>query len=456
MAAGLAGLTQVYTPAVAEALNASGDRLRERLTAAGAARGLPFFASGRGSMIGLHFGRPPLRSVADVTGDPAVLGALRELLHLHCLEHGCSYGRRGFMALSLPLTERGPRPARSGGRDVPRRARRPGAAGGVGERDQQHAGQSRARSPKPRASSTTPSTAVPIAPPMNSANTKKEIAVPRASGAISVPRVCSTEWQIGKPAPISATPGTHQRPAGRRRRDQEAGAHHRRRRRAASSARRSARSSRPTNRVVITDASASTASTAPVQRVREAVLVVQQRAEVRVAAEEREPLDARRARTIASACRFAEDRAVLRRLPAARPARRRAPATAARISSAASAASTTKIARHEKRSVRMPPSAAPISSAAGGGGDQLRDLRLTARVRHQLAERHQREREERGRDAAGHEPDRSQHRQAPGQRRGGGHDAARTPTIATEITRIGPTRSASGPHASWQTPYGIR
>jgi glutamate-1-semialdehyde 2,1-aminomutase len=105
MAAGLAGLTQIYTPAAAEALNASGDRLRERLTAAGAARDLPFFASGRGSMVGLHFGRPPLRSVADITGDPKVLAGLRELLHLHCLEHGCSYGRRGFMALSLPLTE---------------------------------------------------------------------------------------------------------------------------------------------------------------------------------------------------------------------------------------------------------------------------------------------------------------------------------------------------------------
>ena len=70
MAAGLAGLTQIYTPAVAEALNARGDRLRERLTAAGADRDLPFFASGRGSMVGLHFGRGPLRSTADITGRP--------------------------------------------------------------------------------------------------------------------------------------------------------------------------------------------------------------------------------------------------------------------------------------------------------------------------------------------------------------------------------------------------
>jgi glutamate-1-semialdehyde 2,1-aminomutase len=105
MAAGLAGLTQIYTPDAAEKLNASGDRLRERLTAAAAARDLPFFASGRGSMIGLHFGRGPLRSTADIKGDRATLTGLRALLHLHCLEHGCSYGRRGFLALSLPLTE---------------------------------------------------------------------------------------------------------------------------------------------------------------------------------------------------------------------------------------------------------------------------------------------------------------------------------------------------------------
>jgi hypothetical protein len=56
-------------------------------------------------MIGLHFGHGPLRSTADIKGDPATLAGLRALLHLHCLEHGCSYGRRGFMALSLPLTD---------------------------------------------------------------------------------------------------------------------------------------------------------------------------------------------------------------------------------------------------------------------------------------------------------------------------------------------------------------
>ncbi len=104
MAAGLAGLTQVYTPAAAHALNTSGDALRERLTALGTARDLPFQATGRGSMIGLHFQRGRIRSTADLTTDAAIGAALKALLHLHCLEQGCSYGRRGFLALSLPLT----------------------------------------------------------------------------------------------------------------------------------------------------------------------------------------------------------------------------------------------------------------------------------------------------------------------------------------------------------------
>ena len=55
-------------------------------------------------------GRPPLRQRAAALRRPTSpatrpkLAGLRALLHLHCLEHGCSYGRRGFMALSLPLT----------------------------------------------------------------------------------------------------------------------------------------------------------------------------------------------------------------------------------------------------------------------------------------------------------------------------------------------------------------
>ncbi|MFL5913867.1 MAG: aspartate aminotransferase family protein [Gaiellaceae bacterium] len=102
MAAGAAGLTRVLTAAEIVRLNGLGDRLRERLNEFAAARGLGFCATGYGSLVGLHFTQGPVRSERDV---PAT-DELRGLLHLHMLERGFSYGRRGFIALSLPLGER--------------------------------------------------------------------------------------------------------------------------------------------------------------------------------------------------------------------------------------------------------------------------------------------------------------------------------------------------------------
>ncbi len=105
MAAGLAGLTQVLHREVLDQLNRSGDDLRERLTALGAALELPFQATGVGSLIGLHLAHGPIRRITDtVQTAPATLTALRTLLHLSLLERGYSHARRGFLSLSLPLT----------------------------------------------------------------------------------------------------------------------------------------------------------------------------------------------------------------------------------------------------------------------------------------------------------------------------------------------------------------
>jgi glutamate-1-semialdehyde 2,1-aminomutase len=82
MAAGAAALAQVWTHEEIARLNALGDRLRDRLNA-------HLRATGYGSMVGLH-----------LPTDDA-----RTLLHLHMLEHGYSYARRGFVALSVPLHE---------------------------------------------------------------------------------------------------------------------------------------------------------------------------------------------------------------------------------------------------------------------------------------------------------------------------------------------------------------
>ena len=100
MAAGAAGLTRVLTADEITRLNRLGDRLRDRLN--GIPNGnVPLHATGKGSLVGMHFTSGPVHSEADVPASPE----LRALLHLHMLERGFSYGRRGFIALSLPLGE---------------------------------------------------------------------------------------------------------------------------------------------------------------------------------------------------------------------------------------------------------------------------------------------------------------------------------------------------------------
>jgi glutamate-1-semialdehyde 2,1-aminomutase len=100
MAAGLAGLTEVYTPDAARALNALGDGLRERINALFHAHHAPFQATGIGSMLALHATDRPLGSPADLAGENA---ALKELLFFDLLEHGIWIARRGMLALSLPI-----------------------------------------------------------------------------------------------------------------------------------------------------------------------------------------------------------------------------------------------------------------------------------------------------------------------------------------------------------------
>jgi glutamate-1-semialdehyde 2,1-aminomutase len=100
MAAGAAGLTRVLTADEIARVNRLGDRLRDRLSSVGTER-VPLHATGHGSLVGIHFTDGPVRSEADVPDAPE----LRALLHLHMVERGFSYGRRGFIALSLPLGE---------------------------------------------------------------------------------------------------------------------------------------------------------------------------------------------------------------------------------------------------------------------------------------------------------------------------------------------------------------
>jgi len=108
MAGGVAGLTEVLTPEKITRTNALGDRLRGRLNEAAVARGMPFQATGIGSLIGLHFSSRRIRAGADVAHDAAARVAqvkVETLFHLEMLNHGFHLGRRGYIALSLPTTE---------------------------------------------------------------------------------------------------------------------------------------------------------------------------------------------------------------------------------------------------------------------------------------------------------------------------------------------------------------
>ncbi|HET6945036.1 MAG TPA: aminotransferase class III-fold pyridoxal phosphate-dependent enzyme [Gaiellaceae bacterium] len=100
MAAGAAGL-HVYGESEVRRLNALGDRLRDRLNSFAAECDAPLCSTGYGSLVGLHLTRGPVRRKLDSPKCPE----LKTLLHLHALEHGYSYARRGFIALSLPLGE---------------------------------------------------------------------------------------------------------------------------------------------------------------------------------------------------------------------------------------------------------------------------------------------------------------------------------------------------------------
>jgi glutamate-1-semialdehyde 2,1-aminomutase len=102
MAAGVAGLSRVFTPEAADALSASGERLKARLNRIGERHSVPVQVTGVGSILCMHFQPQPIRQPADTVHTPA---AARALFHLEMLARGFYVARRGFLALSLPLVE---------------------------------------------------------------------------------------------------------------------------------------------------------------------------------------------------------------------------------------------------------------------------------------------------------------------------------------------------------------
>lgn len=102
MAAGYAGLSQVFTPQTCIDFNAMGDRFRENLNKIG--KGTKMVVLGRGSLLGLHFlddGKKELQSYRDRKENEG----LKELLWLEMMEDGFWTHKRGSISLMLPTPE---------------------------------------------------------------------------------------------------------------------------------------------------------------------------------------------------------------------------------------------------------------------------------------------------------------------------------------------------------------
>ena len=76
--------------------------MREKLNALAAESPVPMQVTGRGSMMNVHFSTTSVQRPEDV--DECDENALK-LFHLDMLARGKYLPRRGFMSLSLPITD---------------------------------------------------------------------------------------------------------------------------------------------------------------------------------------------------------------------------------------------------------------------------------------------------------------------------------------------------------------
>jgi len=102
MAAGCAAMREIYTAERAAEFLDSSEAFRLSLNDMFAAKAVPMYANGMGSMIALHFSSKPTKRPADIT---AGCRSLRPLLHMELLLDGVLFCGRGDLFLSLPMDE---------------------------------------------------------------------------------------------------------------------------------------------------------------------------------------------------------------------------------------------------------------------------------------------------------------------------------------------------------------
>ena len=102
MAAGAAAMRELLSAEVLDGLFARGEELQRRLAAVFAESTLPLCVSGLGSMMNIHTVPGPVRSPDDLAGADT---ELKQLLFHELLDRGCYLAARGFIALSVAITD---------------------------------------------------------------------------------------------------------------------------------------------------------------------------------------------------------------------------------------------------------------------------------------------------------------------------------------------------------------
>lgn len=103
LSAGIAGLELVFTPARAQELHDRGEELQTDLQEV--AKGTRLRVTGLGSIMCFHFTDKSMAEIRSATDLMDADKSLAAILHLFLLEKGYYIARRGFLALSLAVSE---------------------------------------------------------------------------------------------------------------------------------------------------------------------------------------------------------------------------------------------------------------------------------------------------------------------------------------------------------------
>ena len=102
MAAGCVAMGEIFTAERAAEFLDWSESFRLSLNEMFAAKDIPMYANGMGSIIAIHFSRVPTKKPSDIT---AGCQSLRPLLHMEMLLEGVLICKRGDFFLSLPMDE---------------------------------------------------------------------------------------------------------------------------------------------------------------------------------------------------------------------------------------------------------------------------------------------------------------------------------------------------------------